>query len=196
MFKTLLNTGFVVLNAPFLMLYFLLKPISRKDTLFAGFSQCYSLVPGQVGNYLRRNFYRFTMMRCGKNVVLGFGTVFSHADIEIGDNVYIGPQGNIGLCQIDADCLLGSGVHIMSGKKQHNFKDATQPLREQGGTYEKITLGTNVWVGNCALIMASVGERSVIGAGAVVVSVVESLSVMSGNPAALVSRVRHVTTPN
>jgi len=180
----------VIINLPFLLFYFILKPISRPDVLFASFSQCYSLIPGQVGAYFRRNFYRFTMMSCGKDVVIGFGTLFSHADIEIGDNVYIGPQGNIGLCKIEEDCLLGSGVHILSGKKQHNFKDLTQPLRMQGGSYEKVTLGNNVWVGNCAIVMANVGERSVVGAGAVVGAPVERLSIMAGNPAVFVSQVK------
>ena len=166
--KWLLNSIFVVLNIPALALYYLLKPVSRKDELFAGFSQFYSLYPGQFGVYLRRNFYRFTMTHCGKNVVIGFGTLFSHQDIEIGDNVYIGPQCNIGLCKIGAECLIGSGVHILSGKNQHNFKDHTKPLREQGGRYDKIEIGENCWLGNKSAVAASVGPRIVISLGSVV----------------------------
>ena len=98
--KNLLNSLFVILNTPLLLMYYLLLPVSRKDELFSGFSQFYSLFPGQFGNYIRRNFYRITMAQCGNNVVIGFGTLFSHQDIEIGDNVYIGPQCNIGLCKI------------------------------------------------------------------------------------------------
>jgi len=160
--KWLLNALFVVLNIPALALYYLLKPVSRKDELFAGFSQFYSLYPGQFGVYLRRNFYRFTMTHCGKNVVIGFGTLFSHQDIEIGDNVYIGPQCNIGLCKIGAECLIGSGVHILSGKNQHNFKDHTKPLREQGGRYDKIEIGENCWLGNCCVVMANIATRTVV----------------------------------
>lgn len=161
--KNILNCGFVVLNIPLLVFYYLLKPISRKDELFAGFSQFYSLFPGQFGNYLRRNFYRFTMTHCGKNVVIGFGTIFSHQDIEIGDNVYIGPQCNIGLCKIGAETLIGSGVHILSGKRQHNFKDTSKPLRDSGGIFEKIEIGANCWLGNLSCISANVGSRSVVG---------------------------------
>lgn len=188
--KKLINAAFVIINLPALALYFVLLPVSRKDSLFAGFSQAYSLMPGQVGNYLRRNFYRFTMAYCGKDVVISFGVLFSHAGVEIGSNVYIGPQSNIGLCKIEHNCLLGSGVHILSGKKQHNFKDQNQPLRMQGGHYEKITIANNVWIGNTAVVMANIGERSVIAAGAVVVDAVNNHAIMAGNPASLVKQIK------
>jgi acetyltransferase-like isoleucine patch superfamily enzyme len=178
--KVLLNGLFVLLNLPLLALYFALKPISRTDELFAGFSQFYALVPGKVGVYLRRNFYRFTLAYLGPNVTIGFGTLFSHQATEIGANVYIGPQCNIGLCRIGAECLLGSGVHILSGTKQHNFADKEKPLREQGGTYTKVKIGENCWIGNCAVVMGDVAERSVIGAAALVVGCEEAGSVMLG----------------
>ncbi len=161
--KAMLNNLFVLLNAPCLLIYFLLRPISRKDELFAGFSQFYSLFPGQYGIYLRRNFYRFTMTHLGQNVVIGFGTLFSHQDIEIGDNVYIGPQCNVGLCKIGAECLIGSGVHILSGSKQHSYREK-KPLRNTQGSFLKITIGRNTWIGNQALLMSNVGDDCVIGA--------------------------------
>lgn len=166
--KRLLNAFFVFLNLPFLALYFGLKIISGTDPLFASFSQFYSLFPGQFGVYLRRNFYRFTAEHFGEGVVVGFGTVFSHQGIEVGDYVYIGPQSNVGLCRIDRDCLIGSGVHILSGKNQHSVDDLDRPLREQGGHFEKIDIGDNCWIGNQATLMASVGSRCVIGAGAII----------------------------
>lgn len=181
--KNLINLLFVLLNAPFLALYFLLLPISRQDELFASFSQFYALWPGKVGIYLRRNFYRFTMAYLGPNVTIGFGTIFSHRGIEIGENVYIGPQCNIGLCRIGSECLIGSGVHILSGTKQHNYDDPVKPLREQGGTYTKVRMGENCWLGNCAVIMGDIAERSVVGAGAIVVGCSLPGAVMLGRKA-------------
>jgi acetyltransferase-like isoleucine patch superfamily enzyme len=176
--KNLLNSLFVILNTPLLLMYYLLLPVSRKDELFSGFSQFYSLFPGQFGNYIRRNFYRFTMAHCGKNVVIGFGTLFSHQNIEIGDNVYIGPQCNIGLCKIGAETLIGSGVHILSGKRQHNFKDKAVPLRNAGGIYEKIEIGENCWLGNCCVVMAAIGSGTVVGAGIKVARDIDSNSIV------------------
>lgn len=181
--KALINVIFVLLNVPVLVLYFLLRSISRQDELFASFSQFYALWPGKVGVYLRRNFYRFTMGYLGSNVTIGFGTIFSHWSIEIGDNAYIGPQCNIGLCRIGSECLIGSGVHILSGTKQHNFSDLSKPLREQGGTYTMVKIGENCWLGNCAVVMGDVAARTVIGAGALVVGCEESGAVLLGHKA-------------
>lgn len=181
--KAVINLVCVVINIPALALYFLLLKVSRPDELFAGFSQFYSLWPGKIGVYIRRNFYRFTLAHLGADVTIGFGTVLSHRATEIGDNVYIGPQCNIGLCQIGAECLIGSGVHILSGTKQHNFTDTSKPLREQGGTYTKVKIGANCWLGNCAIVMGDVAERSVIGAGALVVACDQAGSIMLGHKA-------------
>lgn len=170
--KGLLNSVFVVVNLPVLLMYFAFCTIFNRDNVFSSFSELYSLFPGQVGVYLRRNFYRFAMRSCGSNVVVGFGTLFSHQGVELGDNVYIGPQCNIGLCSIGPETLIGSGVHILSGKNQHNFDDPNLPLREQGGVFQKITIGDNCWVGNQATLMASIGSRAVIGAGAIVTKTV------------------------
>ncbi len=167
--KTVINAFFVLLNAPILLLYRALLSVSKKDAFFASFSQFYSLLPGQTGVYMRRNFYRFVLPDFGKNVTIGFGTLFSHQDTTIGDNVYIGPQCNIGMCKIGSECLIGSGVHILSGRNQHKFSDHNTPLRNQGGHYTKIEIGDNCWIGNLSVIMGDIAARSVIGAGSIIV---------------------------
>ncbi len=166
--KATINVLFALLNAPPILLYYVLLIFADKDQLFAGFSQFYSLFPGRIGNYIRRNFYRFVLPDFGKNITIGFGTVFSHRDTHIGDNVYIGPQCNIGMCRIGPECLIGSGVHILSGRNQHNFSDKNMPLREQGGHYSKIEIGDNCWIGNLSVIMGDVAAHSVIGAGSII----------------------------
>jgi acetyltransferase-like isoleucine patch superfamily enzyme len=191
--KWAINAVFVVINLPLLALYFLLLTLSskaspsavRQDELFAGFSQFYALWPGKVGVYLRRNFYRFTLREMGPDVTIGFGTLFSHRGTEIGANVYIGPQCNIGLCRIGSECLIGSGVHILSGTKQHHFDGSETPLREQGGTFTQVNIGENCWLGNCALVMGDVAERSVIGAGALVVKSETPGAVLLGHKASV-----------
>jgi acetyltransferase-like isoleucine patch superfamily enzyme len=142
-----------------------------------------SLLPGKIGSYLRAGFYRFTLKKCHPSAVIGFGTIFSQADTEIAKGVYIGPQCNIGLCSIGKDTLLGSGVHIMSGKGQHNFDNPNIAIKDQGGSFEKIKIGENCWLGNSALVMASIEDRCVVAAGSVIVSPVSTKSLVAGNPA-------------
>ncbi len=174
--------------SPFLLVYILLCLVSDRDACFAGFSQCLSLIPGKSGSYLRAAFYHYSMDRCSRDAVISFGTLFSQPNTQIGSGVYIGPQCNIGSSKIGIDCLIGSGVHILSGKNQHKLDRLDIPVREQGGVITTITLGEDTWIGNGAIIMATVGNHCVVGAGAVVAHPVKDNEIVSGNPASVIRR--------
>lgn len=174
----------VFLNLPLLGLFFVFR-IWLGDRIFAGFSQLLSLIPGNVGSYLRIGFYRFTMTACERDCSIGFGTLFSQVDTEIADGVYIGPQCNIGSCRIGCNSLIASGVHILSGSAQHGFESTDVPIQQQHGEYRKISVGEDCWIGNGSIVMADIGDKCVIGAGSVVTSAVPDFSIMAGNPARL-----------
>lgn len=179
---------FVVLASPVFLSYRLLALIGNRDSLTAGYSQFLSLIPGQLGNYFRKAALRFIITNCDRDSLVSFGVLLSHQDTEIEAGVYIGPQCNIGKCRIEKNCLLGSAVHIMSGKKQHSFTDLDTPIRDQGGQFEKVVIGEDTWIGNGALIMANVGKKCIIGAGSVVTDDVEDYSIVVGNPAKVVKK--------
>ena len=153
------------------------------DTLFAACSQLLSILPGKTGSYLRIGFYRFAMKRCAADCFIGFGSLFSQRATEIGPGVYIGPQCNIGACQIGRDTLIASGVHIMSGAEQHRFAALDTPIRDQGGVFTPVSIGEDSWVGNGALVLADIGDQCVVGAGAVVTRALQPQSIAVGNPA-------------
>ena len=156
--------------------------------MFWGFSQLLSLIPGLPGNYIRKGFYRMAMTRCDRGAIILFGTIFAQADTEIGAGVYIGPFCNIGTSIIEDHCTLGSNVHILSGSRQHDFTSLNTPIQQQAGTFEKIRIGEDTWIGNCSVVMANVGKKCVIGAGSVVTSPVEDYSIVAGNPARLIRK--------
>jgi virginiamycin A acetyltransferase len=168
--------------------YRLLGVYCDKNSLFASFSQFLSLFPGKAGSYLRNSFFHLTMSRCEQEVVISFGTLFSQIDTEVASGTYIGPQCNIGSCKIGKDCLIGSGVHILSGKQQHAIDDLDTPIRDQGGRLTKISIGDDCWVGNGAIIMADVGNKCVVAAGAVVVNPVADRMIVAGNPAVVIKQ--------
>ena len=106
-----------------------------------------------------------------------------HQDTEINEHVYIGPQCNIGKSIIGKNTLIASGVHILSGKNQHNFDDIETPIQQQGGQFEKIRIGEDCWIGNAAVIMANVGNKAIVAAGTIVVKDVPPFAIVAGNPA-------------
>lgn len=184
--KSLAFTFFALIVSPITLLYFILSIIIRSDTLFAAYAQFLSLFPGKLGSFIRTGFYRFTMGYCHPNVVIGFNTLFSQKETVIHKNTYIGPQCNIGKCQIGQDTLLGSAVHILSGKGQHNFSDLSTPIKDQGGSFEQISIGNDCWIGNGAIVMANIGNHSIVAAGSVVINDVPEYAIVAGNPAKVI----------
>ncbi|EAQ98941.1 acyltransferase [Congregibacter litoralis] len=192
--KSVMRALSIVTVSPLLFIDLLLRPIAG-DGAFAACSQFLSLFPGKTGSYLRVAFYRMAMRSCAEDTYIGFGTLFSQRDTVIGSGVYIGPQCNIGSCHIGKDTLIASGVHIMSGTGQHRFDDLETPIRDQGGQFDMISIGEDCWIGNAALVMADVGDGSVIGAGSVVTKDVDPMSIAAGHPARVLrSRIRDAAT--
>lgn len=184
--KKTIKLGFRLLLLPTYLWFELLALLIRKDSLFQSFSQYLSLLPGKLGSYCRAAFYWWACPNTSDDISIGFLTVFSHRDTTIERGVYIGPQCNIGKCHIGENTLLGSGVHILSGNKQHSFEDTTKPIQGQGGTFTKVQLGEDCWVGNASLVMADVAQHCIIAAGSVVTKPITiPYGIYAGNPTEL-----------
>jgi len=180
--KACMQGGCLIAVLPLYLLMRLTDLFIESDQSFQGISQLLSLAPGVPGNYLRQQFYRLTLAECSADCCIEFGTRFNQRGIEIGRRVYIGTNCCIGLCRIEDDVLIGSNVDIISGKNQHFFDRLDIPMREQGGVLEKVVIGEDSWLGNSSVVMAHVGKKSIIAAGAVVIKDVEPFSIVGGNP--------------
>lgn len=182
--KRSIKTLFLVLMWPVFLLFCLLAKLGREDSTFQGFSQALSLIPGKLGVYCRAAFYRLACPDTSDDISIGFLTLLSHRDTTIEAGVYIGPQCNIGKCTLGKNTLVGSGVHILSGNKQHGFNDLNTPMQAQQGVYTKIQIGEDCWLGNTSVIMADVALQCIVAAGSVVVKPLEEAqSIYAGNPA-------------
>jgi len=163
------------------------RALVGKDQAFRSSSQFLSLAPGMSGDYLRREFYRLTLRECAKTAQISFGALFSSAAARVGENAYIGAYCIVGNADIGRDVLLGSSVHLLSGKHQHGIDDVLLPIRCQPRRIDRISVGEDTWIGDSATILANVGRKCVIGAGSVVVSDIPEYSVAAGNPARILA---------
>jgi acetyltransferase-like isoleucine patch superfamily enzyme len=184
--KAFLNAAAFAPAAPFILGFHLVRALGGSDEAIQGFSQAMSLVPGRVGVFCRRAFYRATLDRCDMQTTVGFGTLFATSQASLGAGTYIGEFCNLGHVAIGKDVLFGSNVTVLSGNRQHHFDRTDIPIRHQGRTMETVHIGDDAWLGNGAIVMADVGEHAIVAAGAVVTKPVAPFSIVGGNPARLI----------
>jgi acetyltransferase-like isoleucine patch superfamily enzyme len=72
---------------------------------------------------------------------------------------------------------------LLSGGAAHGFKRIDTPIREQSGVVQRVTIGTDSWIGAGAIVMASVAPQTIVGAGSVVTKTYDPLWILAGNPA-------------
>ena len=145
-----------------------------------------SLLPGRSGNYLRVGFYRFALDQCDPTATICFGTLFSKTGAKIDKHVYIGPRCMLGLVTLEEDVLLGPAVQIPSGPMTHGIERLDTPIRLQPGNRERITVGTDTWIGAQSIVLANIGSQTVIGAGSVLTKEIPASVVAVGNPAKVI----------
>jgi len=184
--KFLANVIASMIASCIFVLYWLESRIAGRARVFPGWSQIMSLAPGICGVYLRRAFYRLVLPRCGRDSWIGFGTVFSHSTVEIGARAYVGVYCCIGDVSVGEDVLIGSHVSITNGSGQHGTERLDIPMREQPGSWPRVTVGRDTWIGDRAVVMCDVGNHCVIGAGSVVCKPIPDYAVAVGNPAKVI----------
>jgi len=77
--------------------------------------------------------------------------------------------------------MIGQSALVVDG--QHRYRDPTQPILAQGYDYTPLTLGDGVAIAAKVSIMASVGERTFVGANAVVTRDLPAFCLALGAPA-------------
>jgi acetyltransferase-like isoleucine patch superfamily enzyme len=164
----------------------LAKLCRLSDILFRSASELLALIPYFPGVILRREFYRFALDRCGKNVLIELGTVFIYPRVEIGHDVLIGRYNIIHHCDIGSYVLIGERCTFLSGSKQHRMDRLDVPMALQGGLKRRISVADDCWIGSHSVIMDDIGQGSVIGAGSVVGRAIPEYVIAAGNPAKVI----------
>lgn len=164
------------------------SPGPESEGIFGFCAQLLAILPGLPGAFLRRAFYTLTLDRCSAHCHIGFGTLFSHRSVTVGDFAYIGNYALIGSADIGPHALIGSRVSILSGASLHERDGSGGWTSYAPERRETVHVGADVWIGEAAVISADVGAGSMVGAGAVVTSAVREAVVVTGNPARFVRR--------
>ena len=132
----------------------------------------------------RRRAIAALLGRCGERVRVESPFHCDYGvNIDLGDDVYINVNCVVLDCarvRVGARSLVGSGVQLITAA--HPI-DATE--RRTGLEFAMpVTLGEDVWIGAGAIVCpgVSIGARSVIGAGSVVVRDLPADVVAAGNP--------------
>jgi acetyltransferase-like isoleucine patch superfamily enzyme len=184
--KTLALMVATVVVLPALVSFAIRRSLFGPDRALEGSTQALSLVPGVLGDYLRRAFLVQALAHCDRSATVQFGTIFSQSAARLDANVYVGPRCHLGRVHLEKDVLLAAGVHVPSGGATHGTDDIDVPIREQPGTRTLVRIGEGTWVGSAAVILADVGKHCVIGAGAVVTRPLPDYVVAAGVPARVI----------
>lgn len=158
------------------------------DIVFRTCSELLSLLPYFPGVIVRYEFYRFALARCGKNVLVEFGAIFIHRDVDIGSNVLIGRYSIVHHVRIGNDVLIGERCTLLSGSRQHRYARVDMPINRQGGAKRRIVIDDDCWLGSHAVVMNDIGRGAIVAAGAVVLRQVAPLTIVAGVPATQVGR--------
>lgn len=149
------------------------------------------LILGAKQNRKSRNEMLFTLDKNSSIEVNGNFTIHSGSDVRVYDNGKLILNG--GFCNfgtqiycfkkitIGKDCVIARHVLIIDSDA-HHLLDSTRPMTEE------IKIGNNVWIGYRAMILkgVTIGDGSVIAAGAIVTKDVPEKCMVAGVPAKVI----------
>lgn len=121
-----------------------------------------------------------TSIHCsGGRLIIGNGVFFNE-----GNHIVCHENLNIG-----DDCLFGQNVCFFDS--DHQFRDLTQKIRDQGYSKKPVCIADNVWIGAGTVVTKGthIGAHSVIGANSVVRGQLYGQSLYAGNPVKFIRKI-------
>lgn len=144
-----------------------------------------------------------TQIVLGKHVdINGCLSVGKEGSITLGDYALVGPRALIqALTRVDIGRFAFIGPDVLIIDSNHHSIYATDRMIDVLGVdkgisglnaaSKPITIGNHVWIGRRAMIFkgVAIGDRAIVGAGAVVTHDVPPDTVVAGNPAKIVKEI-------
>jgi acetyltransferase-like isoleucine patch superfamily enzyme len=176
----------------------LARRLAGDDVWFEPQAEWMSLVPGRLGVLVRAAFYHLSLAECPLDVAIQFGALVTHSRTVLGHRVYIGMRTTVGWARIGDDTLLADQVQVLSGARHHQPAPgdaASTPRQATPSRYQQVEIGSNCWVGAQAVVMASVGDHTTVGAGSIVTRPLPPAVTAVGNPARVIVRAAAAPAP-
>lgn len=111
-------------------------------------------------------------------------------DVMIGDHTRVGIRNTIiGPVSIGNHVNLAQGITVTA--LNHNFSDPDKLIDEQGISTAAVHIGDDVWIGANAVVLpgVTIGNHSVVAAGAIVTKDVPQGSLVAGVPAKILKQI-------
>ena len=108
-------------------------------------------------------------------------------DLRIGDHCQINQRVMVHAAEIGDYVMIAPDVVFLD--RFHIFDRTDVPMAKQGASArKKIVIGSDVWIGQRAILMPgiSVGDGAIVGAGAVVTRDIPPYAIVAGIPARIV----------
>jgi acetyltransferase-like isoleucine patch superfamily enzyme len=137
------------------------------------------------------------LSRLEDRLILGTGIHLDHGvivwlggepgSIRLAERVYVGPYAFLGTynhrLQIGEDSMIGAHCYITT--ENHGTKEKGIPYQQQKYDGADVTIGRNVWLGCHVTILpgVTIGDNSIVGAGAVVTKNIPANETWAGVPA-------------
>ncbi len=174
-----------ILVSPLVILTWTEERLFGRDCgrIFSACKEFLALGPGLLGQYTRGAFYWSTCDGVSADACFAFGSMVAQRDVVIGAGSVIGAYSIVGRAELGRNVLVAARVSIFSDRYLHGSPADRIHGHARTHIAERIRIGSGTWIGENAVVMASVGARCTISAGAVVVRATPDDATFMGNPA-------------
>lgn len=150
-----------------------------------------SMIPGDLGVLIRRQYYRKRFKGCGEQLIVSFQvTIYNPQNILAGDKVHIAKFAHLsagGGISIGNNTGIGHNVKMFS---VHHDVDSKEIFWHHAykKSERRIEIGNDVFIGAAAIILpeVTIGDGCIIGAGSLVTKNIPPYCVAVGNPAKII----------
>ena len=149
-------------------------------------------MPNSIKQALYRRMALTQNVTAGSSIHVGPGSrLWAPTSLHVGNNVYIGR-----FCTIEVDGVIGDGVLIANsvgivGRRDHDAAEIGVPIRaarwvgDHPDMNDRTFIGSDVWLGYGAIVLggSTIGDSTIIAAGAVVTGDLPENAICAGSPA-------------